>query len=75
MSSEASIQAFGRFLLAKQRDPGTIGELAQAAARDPKFPRDGSPEQVSKLLNQHQAPPELHEALEDAVTEWRAACH
>lgn len=67
-----SDQSFGQFLLGKHKDTGTLGELAQAAARDPRFPRSGTPEQVSKLLNQNQAPPEFHDALEDAVAEWRS---
>lgn len=68
-----SIQPFGSFLLSKKSAPGIIGELAQAAASDPKFPRQGTPQQVSELLNRHQAPGEFHEALEEAEAEWRAS--
>lgn len=66
-----SIPSFGRYLLAQKNAPGMLGELAQAAAADPKFPRDGSPRQVSELLNRQQAPTEFHEALEEAETAWR----
>ena len=64
-------QSFGRFILSHKDAPGALGELAQAAARDPKFPRDGTPEQVSAQLHRHEAPPEFHEALEEAETTWR----
>lgn len=67
-----SQQAFGQFLLTKQQAPGTLGELAAAAASDPKFPRQGKPEDVSLLLNRHQAPGDWHDALEDAVAEWQS---
>lgn len=66
-----SIPSFGRFLLSKQHAPGALGELAKAAASDPKFPREGGPREISQRLNQHEAPPEFHEALEDAEAEWR----
>lgn len=66
-----STQPFGRFLLAQKDAPGPLGELAQSAARDPKFPRDGTPEQVSAQLHRHEAPTEFHEALEEAETTWR----
>ena len=67
-----SVQSFGRFLLSKQHADGALGELAKAAASDPKFPRDGSPREISQRLNEHLAPPEFHEALEDAEAEWRS---
>ena len=67
-----SAQSFGLFLLGKRTASGTLGELAQAAARDPAFPKNGSPEQISRLLNRHQAPAEFHDALDDAEAEWRA---
>lgn len=64
-------QSFGSYLLSKKRAPGRLGDLAQAAARDPQFPRDGRPEDVARLLRHHRALPEFHEAMEDAVTEWQ----
>lgn len=65
-------QAFGQFLLSKHKAPGFLGELAQAGARDPRFPRDGSPKDVCQHLNKHGAPPEFHDALDEAAAEWRA---
>lgn len=67
-----SNQPFGSFLLSLKNTGGVIGELAQAAAKDPSFPREGSPRDVSQLLNRQQAPGEFHEALEDAEAVWRA---
>lgn len=67
-----SVQPFGQFLLSKKQSSGVIGELAQAAARDPRFPRHGNPEEVSQVLHRHEAPPEFHDAMEDVVTEWRS---
>ena len=64
--------SFGEFILSKKAAPGALGELAQAAARDPAFPVAGDPMAVSKRLNQHEAPAEFHEALEEAEAEWRA---
>jgi len=67
-----SNQSFGQFLLSKKQASGALGELAQSAARDPRFPRNGSPQDVSKVLHKYEAPPEFHEAMEDAVTEWQS---
>jgi hypothetical protein len=66
-----TIEPFGTFLLSKKLEDSNVGVLAQAAARDPKFPRNGTPEDVSKILLRHEAPYEFHEALEEAETEWR----
>lgn len=63
---------FGRFLLGQAQAPGVLGELAQAAACDPRFPKDGGPEEVSRRLNEREAPGEFHEALEEAVADWQA---
>lgn len=63
--------AFGRWLLEQKLKSGAIGELAAAAARDPKFPRDGSPEDVSAHLNRCMADGDMHEALETAELDWR----
>ncbi len=67
-----SHNSFGQFLLSKKQAPGILGELAQSAARDPRFPRYGDPQEISKILHRHEAPPEFHEAMEEAVTEWQS---
>jgi len=58
--------AFGRWLLAQANGGGAIGELAQAAASDRQFPKDGDVAAVSKRLNQLQADGDMHLALEEA---------
>lgn len=67
-----SDQSFGQFLLSQKGAPGALGELAQAAAKDPHFPKQGGPNDVAKVLHTQQAPPEFHEAMEEAVGEWLA---
>jgi hypothetical protein len=62
--------AFGRWLLAQQSRSDAVGRLAQAAAHDPKFPRDGAPQDVSAHLNRLQAEHDMHQALEDAELDW-----
>ncbi len=63
---------FGRWLLDQKHRTDDVGLLAKACATDPKFPRDGSPRDVSARLNLLQADPELHEALETAEMDWLA---
>lgn len=65
--------AFGRWLLTQATRPGAIGELAQCAARDPGFPRDGTVDAVSCRLNAVGADGDLHAALEDAELDWASA--
>jgi len=67
-----SVQSFGQFLLSQKGVSGAVGELAKAAALDPKFPKQGTPQDVSKRLHASEAPVEFHEAMEDAVTEWQS---
>lgn len=64
---------FGRWLLTQQTRAGAIGQLAQCAAKDPAFPRDGTPDKVSCRLNAVGADGDLHEALEEAALDW-ASC-
>ncbi|MDH7971740.1 hypothetical protein QH494_06050 [Sphingomonas sp. AR_OL41] len=62
--------AFGRWLLAQASGSGAIAELAQAAAGDRQFPKDGDVQAVSKRLNQLQADGDMHLALEEAELDW-----
>jgi hypothetical protein len=62
--------AFGRWLLNQVNGGGAIGQLAQAAAGDRQFPKDGDVAAVSKRLNQLQADGDMHAALEEAETDW-----
>jgi hypothetical protein len=61
---------FGRWLLEQKDRDGFIGLLAQAARRDPAFPKDGDPEAVRKRMNMLGADPDMHEALDDAELDW-----
>lgn len=63
---------FGRWLLSQSHRTDAIGELAQRAARDPAFPRDGSVDKVSCRLNAVSADGEMHAALEEAELDWAA---
>ena len=65
--------SFGRWLLDQAQRTGAIGELAQRAAKDPSFPREGSPDAVSCRLNAVGADGDMHEALDDAALDW-ASC-
>ena len=64
---------FGRWLLRQTSRTDAVGELAQSAARDPHFPRDGTPDAVSCRLNAVGADGYMHSAFEDAELDW-AAC-
>jgi hypothetical protein len=61
---------FGRWLLEQKDRDGFIGQLAQAARRDPAFPKDGDPEAVRKRMGLLGADPDMFEALEDAEMDW-----
>jgi hypothetical protein len=63
---------FGRWLLSQVHRDDAIGELAQRAARDPAFPRDGTADAVSCRLNAVGADGDMHSALEDAELDWAA---
>ena len=73
MATQAEAMArepFGRWLLA-QRDRGDwIDALADAARRDPAFPREGDPEAVRKRLRELQADGDTFQALDDAELDW-----
>jgi hypothetical protein len=62
--------AFGSWLLDQVRRTDLIGELAQCAARDPDFPKNGSADAVSCRLNAVGAGSDMHAALEDAELDW-----
>lgn len=64
--------AFGAWLLAHKNKPGAVGDLAKIAVTDRAFPREGTPDDVRKHLNQLQADPMLFEVVDDAETDWLA---
>jgi hypothetical protein len=75
MPATATIEksgSFGSWLLAQAGRDDAIGELARHARADPRFPRNGSPKDVSKRLNELGAEGDLHLVLEDAELDWIA---
>ena len=62
---------FGRWLLTQPAE-GMIAPLIEAAKRDPKFPRDGSPDDVRARLNACGAEGDMFEAVDDAELDWAA---
>jgi hypothetical protein len=63
-------EPFGRWLVA-QRDRGDwVDQLADAARKDPRFPKNGSPDDVRKHLNTMQAEGDMFEAVDDAEMDW-----
>ena len=64
--------SFSRWLLTQSSRSDAIGALAVAAKADNKFPANGDYEAISKRLNQQGADIEMHEALDDAISEWRS---
>ncbi|MGE4321756.1 MAG: YozE family protein [Sphingobium sp.] len=63
---------FGTWLIAQFKRDDAIGQLAKVAFQDPRFPRDGDYKTVSKYLNGVGAAIEMHEALDEAETDWLA---
>lgn len=62
---------FGAWLLSQRRRDDYIGELAKAAATDPRFPRRGSGRQVWDRITSQAFDQDTLTALQDALTEWR----
>jgi hypothetical protein len=63
-------EPFGCWLIA-QRDRGDwVDALADAARKDSRFPRNGSPDDVRKHLNAMQAEGDMFEAIDDAELGW-----
>ena len=66
-------QTFGAWLLGQKKRDDWVGQLANAAARDPQFPRSGSVKDVYERLNALQAEGDMFQAVEDAESEWLAS--
>lgn len=60
---------FGRWLLA-QPATGRLTPLINGAKNDPKFPRNGDPEDVRARLRACQAEGYLFEMVDDAELDW-----
>ncbi len=62
-------ETFGGWLLAQEADC-RISELVTAAKADPKFPRNGNPEEVRLHLSAMQADSAWFSVVDDAETDW-----
>lgn len=63
---------FGEWLLKQKDRGGFIGGLAEAAAKDRKFPRLGDVAAARKWLQDNRASGDDWEALDDAELDWSA---
>lgn len=62
--------AFGDWLVAQKPRHDWVGLLAEQAARDPAFPRTGTPEMIRAHLSRKGASGDMFEMLDDAEAEW-----
>lgn len=63
--------AFGHWLLKRKVRSDVVGQSAQAAPSDWRFPRDGLPEKISAHLHRCQADGETHDTVEAAELDRR----
>jgi hypothetical protein len=56
----------------EERGHGALASLIKAAKSDPKFPLDGSPDDVRARLNACGAEGDMFEAVDDAELDWVA---
>ena len=64
---------FGAWLVRRTGGRGFVAQLAESAARDRTFPRDGSVEDARKWLQEQRASGDDWEALDDAERAWLAS--
>jgi hypothetical protein len=69
---DAPAVSFGAWLLTQRDAGGFVGQLANAAAIDRTFPKDGDFDAARKWLQLNRASGDDWEALEDAETKWTA---
>jgi hypothetical protein len=75
VTSEAAVEErepFGRWLIAQKDRGDWIDALADAARKDPRFPKSGNPDDVRGHLNAMQAEGDMFEAVDDAEADWLA---
>lgn len=71
MSSEhREREPFGRWLLSQKDRGDWIDPIADAARRDPRFPKNGTPDEVRKHMGSRGADSDVFEALDDAELDW-----
>jgi hypothetical protein len=65
-------QPFGAWLLKQQARSGFVGQLANAAVGDRRFPKAGDPEAVRTYLRNAMADGDMFDAVDDAEADWQA---
>jgi hypothetical protein len=65
-------EPFGRWLIVQKGRGDWIDALADCARKDPRFPKNGSPDEVRKHLVAMQAEGDMFEAVDDAEMDWLA---
>ena len=68
----APLPAFGAWLAKQTGRTGFVGQLADAAASDRRFPKSGDPEAVRAYLRGAMADGDMFDAVDDAEADWRA---
>jgi hypothetical protein len=63
-------ESFGAWLIAQADVKSWISDLAKAAKADRAFPKQGTPDDVRKRLQEMGADGDAFEALDDAEMEW-----
>ena len=64
-------EQFGAWLVGQAKRTDWVGQLADQASRDPRFPRAADPDTARNYLGLRGADPDRFEMLEDAEAEWR----
>ena len=67
---QAPKPVFGQWLMTQKDRTDLVGQLAVGAVADRRFPRNGDPEAVRKLLSAMQAEGDMFAAVEDAESDW-----
>jgi hypothetical protein len=70
--AQSSRPPFGAWLIGQTSRKGWIADLAKAAKADPRFPKQGEPDDVRKRLRELGAEGDAYEALDDAELDWLA---
>lgn len=66
-------QPFGAWLVRRTGARGFVAQLADSAAKDRSFPRQGTVDDARKWLQGQRASGDDREALEDAESAWLAS--
>ena len=64
---------FGAWLVKQSGRSEMIDALARAAKADPRFPKQGTPDEVRHHIGAKGADPDIFEAIDDAESEWLRA--